>query len=144
MQSEYKIFPKFILSDDLTINSSIEDMKNKVVVTSSDEENDRVLVSIADENSIQVYGGLQEVLTVEEKDIAQAKNIAENFLTANNRIFSDTPLNILVLSDGNEIRANRYIGLSIISMGLNGWYNIKSASCTLADGQMKASLTLEW
>ncbi|MBU3145028.1 hypothetical protein [Clostridium sp. CF012] len=143
-QAEYKIFPKFILSSDLQVNSSIEDMKNKVIVVSNEEKSNRVLASVSSPNNIKIYGGLQEVLTVEKKDESKAKNIANNFLKENNKVFRDTTLNIVVIEGGEEIKANRSIGLKIISMGLNGWYNIKGANCTLENGQMKCSLTLEW
>ena len=143
-QAEHKIYPKFILSEDLIVNSSIEEMKNKVLVVSSDEKNNKILATAIDTNNIKVYGGLQEVLTVDAKDIAKAKNVANNHLKANNKIFMDTTLNVVVISGGDEIKANRSIGLSIKSMGLNGWYNIKSVSNTLDNGLNKASLTLEW
>jgi len=143
-QNEYKIFPKFILSKDLTLNSSIEEMKNKILVVSSDEANNKILASASDTKSIKIYGGLQEVITLEVKDIAKAKNMANNSLKTNNKIFRDTTLNIIVIESGEEIRANRMIGLSIKSKGLSGWYNIKSVSSTLENGQMKSTITLEW
>lgn len=143
-QKEYRISPKFILAEDLTVNSSIEEMKNKVLVVSNDEANNRILATSSDATNIKKFGSLQEVLTVEAKDIGKAKNIADNHLKTNNKIFKDTTLNILVISGGEEIRANRSIGLSIKSMGIDGLYNIKSASNVLENGQHKCALTLEW
>ncbi len=141
---EYKIFPTFLLAGDLTVNSSIENMKNKILVVSSDEKNNKILASVSDPKNIKSYGSFQEVITVEQKDESKAKNIASNFLKANNKIFKDTTLNLIILDGGEEIRANRSVGINIKSMGLGGWYNIKSCSNSLENNQQKCSLTLEW
>lgn len=143
-QREYKIFPTFLLASDLTTNSSIEDMKNKVLVVSSDEKNNKILANVSDPKSIKIYGGLQEVISVEQKDESKAKNIANNFLKANNKIFKEITLNVVILDGGEEIRANRNIGLNMKSKGLGGWYNIKSCSNTLENNHQKCSITLEW
>ena len=140
---DYKIYPKFILSDDLVVNSSIEDMKTKVQVVSSDEKNNKIL-STATGTNVRIYGVLQEVITVDAKDISKAKNIGTNYLKLNNKIFRDSPLNIIVTDGGEDIRANRSIELNVVSMGLKGWYNIKSCSNTLDNGQFKCSLMIEW
>ncbi|MBU3098749.1 MULTISPECIES: XkdQ/YqbQ family protein [Clostridium] len=145
VQKQYQIFPKFILSKDLIVNSSIENMKDKVVATGNDDTNTKILATVIDPINVKIYGGLQEVLTLDiASDVAHAKTIATNYLKLNNKIFYDTTLNIVVISGGEEIRANRSIGLSIKSMGLNGWYNIKSCTNTLSNGQYRASIVLEW
>lgn len=143
-QSEYKIYPKFILSEDLPITFSIEEMKNRVLVVGNDEDNNKILATAIDTNNIKLYGGLQEVLTVDAKDIAKAKNIANNYLKANNKVFKSATLNIIVISGGDEIKANRSIGFYDNLKDLKGWYNIKSTSNTLENGIMKSSITLEW
>ena len=141
---DLKIYPKFILSEDLEVTSSIEDMKNKILVVSNDENNNRILANVSDPKNINTYGSFQEVLTVEAKDISKAKNIATNRLAEVNKVFKDTTLDIIVISGGEDIRANRLISLKIDSMGLNGWYTIKSCSNTLENGLFKSSITLEW
>lgn len=143
-QAEYKIFPKFILSNDLTINSSIEDMKNRVLVVSSDEKNNKILATASDAKSINNHGALQEVLTVDAKDISKAKNIATTFLKANNKVFRDTSLPVVILEGGAELRANRSIYIPYKNKGLVGWFNIKSVSCKLENEQMKADISIEW
>ena len=144
LQVEFKVFPTFLLNEDLVVNSSIEDMKNKVIATSSDETTTKILSTVTDPTNIKIYGGLQEVLSLEATDIAKAKTLATNYLKANNKIFRDTTLNIVVIGGGEKIRANRLIGLSIASKGINGWYNIKAVNNVLADGQYKSALTIEW
>ena len=142
--TDLKIYPKFLLSNDLAINSSIEEMKNKILVTSSDEKNNKILATASDSKNINTYGSFQEVLTVEAKDISKAKNMATNRLKEANKVFKDTTLNIVVISGGQDIKANRLISLKIASKGLNGWFNIKSCSNTLTNGLMKSSITIEW
>ncbi|MCB2309054.1 NlpC/P60 family protein [Clostridium estertheticum] len=145
VQAEYKIFPKFMLNEDLIVNSSIENMKNTVIATGSDDKSTKILATVSDPINIKIYGGLQEVLTLDlAYDIAHANNVATNFLKLNNKIFHDAPLSITVIEGAEEIRANRFIGLIIESMGLNGWYNIKSCANVLVNGQCKSSITLEW
>ncbi|MBU3146888.1 hypothetical protein [Clostridium sp. CF012] len=142
--ADYKIFPTFILASDLSVNSSIEEMKNKILVVSSDEKNNRILATASDPKNINIYGSFQEVITVEQKDMSKASNIATNRLKETNKVFKDTTLNIIVISGGEEIRANRMISLKIASMGLNGWYNIKSCSNSLQNGNFKSAINIEW
>ncbi|MBW9170783.1 C40 family peptidase [Clostridium estertheticum] len=141
---EYKIFPTFLLQNDVVVSSSIENMVNKVVVLSSDDANKNILTTVSDAKNITTYGGLQAVLAVEKADESHAKFIADKYLLANNKIFKSTTLNIVVLSGGEEIRSNRVIGLNITSMRINGWYSVKSTSCQLVNNQLKASITIEW
>ena len=143
-QEEYKIFPTFMLADDFIVNSSIEDMKNSVIVTSSDDTSAKILATVADPINIRIYGTLQDSIQVDATNIAQGKNSATAYLKANNKIFCDTQINVIVLSGAEDIRANRFLGLTIPSKGLNGWYNIKNCTNTLLDGQCRSSITLEW
>ncbi|MCB2310646.1 hypothetical protein LGL55_05855 [Clostridium tagluense] len=142
--ADYKIYPRFLLAIDLVVNSSIENMKNKILVVGSDENNNKIIANANDPKSIKSYGSFQEILIVDAKDIAKAKNMATNFLKANNKIFKDTTLNLIVLEGGEEIRANRSIEMNLKAMGLSGWYNIKSCSNSLENNQFKCALTLEW
>ncbi|MGK0467155.1 XkdQ/YqbQ family protein [Clostridium sp.] len=141
---DLKIYPLFILSKDLEVNSSIEEMKNKILVVSSDEDNNRILANVSDPKNINTYGSFQEVLTVEAKDISKAKNIASNRLKEANRVFKSTSLSIAVISNCEEIKANRLISLKVDSMGLNGWYSIKSCSNILENGLCKSNIVIEW
>lgn len=144
VQAEYKIFPTFILNTDLVVNSDIQDMVNTVVATSSDDTSTKVLTTVSDPVNIKIYGGLEQVLTIEAADVPKAKTLANNALKLGNKVAHDSELNIVVISGAEEIRSNRFMGLVIASKGLNGWYNIKSCNNVLLNGQCKSSITIEW
>lgn len=140
---DMKITPKILIGKDITINSSIEEMKNKVLVVSNEEESNSIL-AVAEDKSNQIkYGLLQVIETVEEKDISQAKNIANNLLKASNKIFKETSLNLLGIKDAETIKANRLIELNVGNK-LKGWYRIKSANHNLSNNKYVVDISLEW
>lgn len=141
--SDMKITPKILIGKDITINSSIEDMKNKILIVSNSEDNNSILAVAEDTSSQGYYGLLQEIETVEDMNIAQAKNIASNLLSAKNKIFKDTTLNVLGIKNAETIKANRLIEVNIGSK-LSGWYSIKSASHNLSNKKHTVSISLEW
>lgn len=141
---DLKIYPKFIIGDDLSISSSIEDLKNSIIVTSSESENMNILASAKDEKSINSLGRLQEIITVEEKDYSQASNIASKALDRGNKIKKEMNINIIALEKGEEIKSNRLIYLDIKEKNIKGWYRIKSANHSLSNGLHKVGLTFEY
>lgn len=143
--SDLKIKPKILIGKDITVNSTIENMFTKVIVVSSDEKNNRVLASVEDKNNILKFGMLQEIITVaEKKDESKAKNMANNFLKENNKVAKDVTIPLVVGNLGEDIIANRMINISIPTMGVDGWYRIKSASHTLAKNNHKVSISIEF
>lgn len=139
---DMKITPKIHISKDFTINSSIEELKNRVLIVSNDEGSKKVLASSEDTSSISKFGLLQMIESVEQKDMAKAKNLAKNLLAANNKIFKDTSIDVLGVKDAETIKANRLIKLQ--AGKLNGWYRIKSAQHTLANNKHTVNISLEW
>lgn len=140
---DMKISPKILIGKDITINSSIEEMKNKILIVSNEESNNSIIAVAQDKTGQSNYGLLQEIETVEEKDIAQAKNIANNLLKAKNKIFKDTNIPLLGIKNAETIKANRLIELNIANK-LKGWYRIKSASHSLSNNKHMVSISLEW
>lgn len=140
---DMKITPKILISTDITINSSIEEMKNKIIVVSNEENNNSILAMVEDKSNQSKYGLLQEIENVDEKNIAQAKNIAMNLLKAKNKIFRDTTIELLGIKDAETIRANRLIELNVGNK-LKGWYRIKSANHTLSKNKHTVNISLEW
>ncbi len=139
---EMKINPQILISKDITINSSIEELKNKIVIVNSGEENTKVLAVAQDKGCQSQVGLLQMIESVDDKEIAKAKSIANNLLKENNRIFRDTSFDVLGIKDAETIKANRLI---YIKAGkLNGWYRIKSASHTLSNNKHTVNIGLEW
>jgi hypothetical protein len=142
--TDLKITPKILIGKDIAVNSSIETMKNSVLVVSGDDENLSLEATAKDTQNIAKYGLLQEVISIDADNISQARNVASNYLSENNKIFKDTSLNLVAISGGDDIKANRLIEINIPSMGLNGWYKIKSASHNLTNNHHKVDITLEW
>lgn len=114
---------------------TIEDMKNSIKIIS----NESVIAEVKNDNLIAQYGLLQEVQTIENKDIAQAKNIAKNLLKDLGKIFEDNSFEML----GNDnIRAGRLINISEPFTGMTGTYLIKSVNHTVSENihRMKVNL----
>lgn len=104
---------------------SIQDMKNSIIITSSDENSTRVIANAQDQTNIKQYGLLQDVQSVDDKDIAQAMNIAKNQLKLLNRITEDTSIQLL----GNDnVRSGRILIIEEKITGLSGQYLVKE--CT--------------
>jgi hypothetical protein len=141
--TDMKITPKILIGSDIVINSSIEDMKNKIIIVSGDEKNTSIIASVEDKVGQSKYGLLQVIETVDEKDISKAKNIANNLLKAQNKIFKDTSIPLLGIKDAETIKANRLIELNV-GTKLKGWYKIKSASHSLSNNKHAVSISLEW
>ncbi|MEC1757372.1 XkdQ/YqbQ family protein [Schinkia azotoformans] len=101
---------------------SIQDMKNSIIITSSDEKSTRVYASTQDKASISKYGLIQDVQSADDKNIAQATNIAKNQLKLLNKITEDTSIELL----GNDnVRAGRILVINEPITGLSGQYLVK-------------------
>ncbi|MBB6218178.1 hypothetical protein HNQ80_004318 [Anaerosolibacter carboniphilus] len=119
--------------------TSIEEMKNKVIVVSDDEKSTKILASIQDDVNIGKYGSMQEVIIVDKKNEAQARNIAKNNLSELNRVQEDVSLELL---GHDEIRAGRILEFNETTTGIVGRYVIKSDNHTVSNGIHKVSVTL--
>lgn len=135
----------FKMSKDITLNldkivssetvvENIEDLKNSILVTSSDSKSVQVLAKAKDGSSISKYGQLQEVVELEAKDVRKAKSVANTVLKANNKIKKE--LTIGVVSDkyvfsGQSIKYNKQK------------YLITSVSFSFNNGYFSGSLTLK-
>lgn len=137
------IYPKFIIEDNGNINWSITDMKNKIIVVSGDNTTAKVEAVAYDPYSRGRYGLYRQIETVDDKNVAQAQNIADNLLKQLNRVEHETTINIVVFDRGETIRANRLIYIETDKLE-KGWYKISSATHTLNNGIHKVSLKLEW
>ena len=118
---------------------SIEDMKNKVIAVSSEEKAVKILAESSDPNSIAKFGQLTEVLIVDQKNQAQARNIAKNRLNEANRINEDISLELL---GHDEIRAGRLMKFNEPVTGIVGTYLVKSANHTANNGIHKVNVQL--
>ena len=137
------IYPKVLYDEQISIDYSIENMKNKIQVISNGEDTSPIQAESSDTTAQGYYGILQHVEKVDDKDIAQAKNIADNLMKSLNRIEHKTSIPVLVLEGGETIRANRLMYFNTPKLTA-GWYKIKSVTHNVANGIHKANISLEW
>ena len=136
------ITPKLLIEKDPSLSISIENLKNSVLVVSNEEENNNILISVKDDNSIARFGLLQEVISVDDKNEAQARNIANNYLAENNKVTRDFSFNAIALEGGDDIRDNRMLNINFPSMAMVGLYRIKSVSHNLKNNRHHVSITI--
>lgn len=136
---DMKIVPNVIVGE-FEIDGSIENMKNDIQVVSNEESVNVIIASVSDENKWSWYGKLSDTISVDAKDIANAKNIAINKLAELNKIEKSTTIQLMVLDEKVEIKANR---LMYFHTGqLIGYYRIKSAKHSLVDGLHKCDVDI--
>lgn len=116
-------------------NRSIMDMKNSVQIV---QEN-KVIQTTKNQKLIDDYGLLQDVVEVQEKDIAQARNIAKNILKDFGRIIETNSLEMI---GDYRVRAGRTLEINEPVTGMKGIYLIKSVEHTLKGGIHLMSLEL--
>ena len=137
------ITPKIILPKDVAIESSIEEMKNKITIISGSDDNLSVIASAEDTSQQSYFGVLSKVESTDETDIAKAQNTANNLLSKLNKIFKYTSFDVIGVDGAEEIRANRKIYIQLGNR-LSTYCKIKSASHSLSKGYHKINISLEW
>lgn len=122
------------------VTESIESLRNSIVIVSSDEKRNKIIKSLKDDLSIKKYGLLQEVVTVDDKNESQARNIAKNLLSELNKVFKSSNIQLL----GNDsVKAGRIIILNEPTLSLIGEYKIKNAAHSIASNIYMMNLTLD-
>lgn len=140
-----QIRAKLLINNDMSLETSIEEQKNSIVVVSSEGENANIMANVWDSNSIAKIGRLQEVISVKDKTYSQAQQIAENTLKRMNKPQNKLSINCVALEGGQYIKPNNYLYFYFEDkFGGEGWYWIKSVSHTLSNNHHKISMTLEW
>ncbi|WP_270445730.1 hypothetical protein [Fusobacterium varium] len=126
---------------DESVTESILEMKNSVLVVSNEQDDAEILATAKDEENIEKYGRLQEIISVSpDEDEAKVRNIAKIKLKELNKIFKT--VSIKGFGDDN-FRAGRVITLDNIVLGLHGDYLIKSCSHTWVDNEHLVTLEVE-
>lgn len=104
------------------------------------KKSSRVVAIAKDDKNIAQFGLLQEVESVDDKDIAKAKVIAQNKLKELSRIGED--ISIELLGDDN-VRAGRILEVNNDMFKLQGQYLVKDCTHTYQNRIHKMSLTIE-
>ena len=119
---------------------SIADLKNKVTIITQNEKEARVIATKEDNKNIEKYGLLHHIESVDEKDINQATNIADNKLKELNTI--KETLSLELLGDIN-IKAGRVLNINNEDIGISGKFNIISSNHSIENGVHKTSIEIE-
>lgn len=119
---------------------SIADMRNSILISSSDEKSSRVIATAKDDKNIAKFGLLQDVESVDDKNIAQAKVIAQNKLKELNKLKED--ISIKLLGDDN-VRAGRILEIDNDMFNLKGRYLVKDCTHMYHKRVHTMDLTLE-
>lgn len=115
----------YTLISNPTKTRSIQDLKNSIKIYTGNEDYNKIITRVKDDNLINKYGLLQQVESVEDRNIAQARNIAKKLLDVLSKIPEDNGCTVL----GNiKLKAGRIITIQEEVTGLQGKYIIKS--CT--------------
>lgn len=124
-----------------SISESILEMKNRILVTSNEQEASEILAIAEDINNVEKYGSLQEIINVDpDKDEAKVRNIAKMKLKELNKVFKTVTLEGF---GDDEFRAGRVIYLNNTKLKLYGEYLIKSCVHTWRKGEHIVSLEVE-
>ena len=119
---------------------SIADMRNSILISSSNEKSSRVVATARDDKNIAKFGLLQDVESVDDKNIAQAKVIAQNKLKELNKVNED--ISITVLGD-DKVRAGRILEIDNDMFKLKGQYLVKDCTHNYHNRIHTMDLTLE-
>ena len=119
----------------LSRQRSIDNMRNSIKITSTDN----IVAEVKDNNLIKQYGLLQEVSKIDGKDIAQAKNIAQNMLKDLGKIIED---NSIEVPGDDRVRAGRLIEIQETTTGMSGKYLVNEVTHNIKNGIHLMSLGL--
>lgn len=146
-----KVFGQFEIQKDKFINineniggvsltKSIVDMKNSVLVITENKGAIRTIGQEQDTNSIEKYGKLQQVVTLDEKEFSKANLVAKNELKKLNRITEDFSIDVL---GDDKVKSGRVIDIDLPLFNLKGEYLIKESNHTISNNIHRINLKLE-
>lgn len=129
----------FNIGSEYTLESSVENLFNKVMIVGDGEKSTRIVATVEDAESIKRFGLLQTIETVSEEEQAKASNMAKNKLKDANKIEK----NFSITCDGNYHLVSGRIA-RIKHEELKGDYLIKEVTHTYVnENNYRCNLTLE-
>jgi len=129
-----------VVLGEISKSENIQDMKNSILVSSNEQENTRIIQSTKDEESINKFGVLQDVIMIDNFNESQTNNVAKNKLKELNKIKKEISVTVL----GNDkYKAGKIIRLKNDIFDIDGKYLIKNASHSYNNSIHKCTLILE-
>ncbi|MGL5709597.1 MAG: XkdQ/YqbQ family protein [Cetobacterium sp.] len=125
-----------------TLNESITNMKNSVLVVSNDQEETAIYAKAKDEEGIKKYGMLQEIIEVDpdKDDISKVRNIANTKLKELNKVTQKVSISAF---GNDELKAGRILEIDLKDFGVKGEFLIKSCTHTFQKGKHICNMELE-
>lgn len=134
------VFVEDVLSKGLSMTDSVENLRNSVVVVSSESDATRIIEEVGDSASIASNGLLREVMTVDFKNESEARNISRQLLKTLNKKSRSLSLPLL---GHKALKKNRRISLDMPELEIQGEFLIQGASHSYAGGLYKTTIDVE-
>ena len=125
---------------DFSSSYSIEEMSNRVVVTSGNEKHAQTVASVEDGGNISTYGLLTKVEKVDGKNRSQAMQIAKTKLKELNKV---TRSFSITLYGDDRVRSGRMLVFNQPEINLVGTFLVKSCTHTYTGKTQFMELELE-
>ncbi len=125
---------------DVTYSESVIELKNAILVVASDEDADRTIGEAQDNASINKYGKLQQVITLDAENYKSGYEVAKTNLKQLNKITQNISLTLL---GSPKIKAGRVINLNVPRYNLKGEYLIKSSTHSIDGKLYKVNIKVE-
>lgn len=120
-------------------SNSIQEMKNSIIVTSNDEKNNKIIGTAKDQTTINKYGLMQQVETV-DKDDPLKNQVARTLLKELNKVTKTRSLELL---GSDQVKSGRILEFNYPEIDFVGNFLIKSVKHRIPANQHKVSLDLE-
>lgn len=146
-----EIFPTYELANGIKINiteaisnfsasDSIQDLKNKVVITDNKENKVYILADSSDNSSIDTYGTLQVIETPDEDDKTPKSVIAQNMLNKLNKVTKSRSVEML---GADEIEKGVILSFNYSDLGFVGQHLVTSTNHSIENGIHKLKADVE-
>lgn len=133
-------FEVTLVPADISGSRSMADMRNIIKIVSGSEKDAHTVAETKDDAGISKFGMLQKVEKADDKDIAQARNIAKNKLVELNKITKSQ--SVLLLGD-DAVRSGRILEFNQPNLGLVGQYLVKNCRHSYNNNNHTMQLDLE-
>ena len=124
----------------VSLTKSIVDMKNSVLVVTENKGAVRTIGEEQDTKSIEKYGKLQQVVTLDEKEFKRANLVAKNELKKLNKITEDFSIDVL---GDDKVKSGRVIDIDLPLFNLKGECLIKESNHSISNNIHRINLKLE-
>ena len=119
---------------------SIDELRNSIKIIVSDNEKFRVVSETKDQASINKYGLLQEIISIDEVKSGESNKVATNKLKELNRVFEESSFNIPA---DDKVKTGKFLEVNEPISGLVGKYMIASSNHTYKGGVHTCKVTIK-